>query len=92
MPALAPGASVAPGQSAENVMITVAQFSSLQEALNLRMALESAGIAAFIPDENIASVAPPYLFVGSGVRLQVTEEDLAAAQAIIADLRKGWAP
>jgi hypothetical protein len=73
-------------------MITIAQFSSLQEALNLRMALESAGIAAFIPDENIASIAPPYLFVGSGVRLQVMEEDLASAQAIIADLRKGAAP
>jgi hypothetical protein len=81
-----------PDESAQLAMITVAQFSSLQEALNLRMALESAGIAAFIPDENIASVAPPYLFVGSGVRLQVTEEDLAAAQAIIADLRKGAAP
>ena len=56
------------------------------------MALESAGIAAFIPDENIASLAPPYLFVGSGVRLQVPEEDLASAQAIIADLQKGAAP
>jgi hypothetical protein len=84
--------ATAPDESAQPAMITVAQFSSLQEALNLRMALESAGIAAFIPDENIASVAPPYLFVGSGVRLQVTEEDLAAAQAIIADLRTDAAP
>ena len=58
----------------------------------LRMALESAGIAAFIPDENIASLMPPYLFVGTGVRLQVTEEDLASAQAIIADMRKNSAP
>ena len=73
-------------------MVTIAQFSRLQDALVLRMALESAGIAAFIPDENIASLAPPYLFVGSGVRLQVTEEDLASAQAIMADLRKGSAP
>jgi hypothetical protein len=69
-------------------MITVAQFSRLQDALVLRMALESAGIAAFIPDENMASLAPPYLFVGTGIRLQVTEEDLAAAQAIMADMRK----
>jgi len=73
-------------------MVTIAQFSRLQDALVLRMALESAGIAAFIPDENIASLAPPYLFVGSGVRLQVPEEDLASAQAIMADLRKGSAP
>ena len=69
-------------------MITLAQFSRLQDALVLRMALESAGIAAFIPDENMASLAPPYLFVGTGIRLQVTEEDLAAAQAIMADMRK----
>jgi hypothetical protein len=69
-------------------MVTIAQFSRLQDALVLRMALESAGIAAFIPDENIATLAPPYLFVGSGVRLQVKEEDLASAQAIIADLGK----
>jgi hypothetical protein len=73
-------------------MTTVAQFSRLQDALALRMALESAGIAAFIPDENMASLAPPYLFVGSGVRLQVPEEDLASAQAIIADLRQSSAP
>ena len=73
-------------------MITVAQFSRLQDALVLRMALESAGIAAFIPDENMASLAPPYLFVGTGIRLQVTEEDLDAAQAIMADLRKGSVP
>ena len=69
-------------------MITVAQFSRLQDALVLRMALESAGIAAFIPDENMACLAPPYLFVGTGIRLQVTEEDLASAQAIMADMRK----
>jgi len=73
-------------------MITVAQYSRLQDALVLRMALESAGIAAFIPDENMASLAPPYLFVGTGIRLQVTEEDLAAAQAIMADMRKTPAP
>jgi hypothetical protein len=73
-------------------MITVAQFSRLQDALVLRMALESAGIAAFIPDENMASLAPPYLFVGTGIRLQVTEEDLAAAQAIMADMRKDSVP
>jgi Putative prokaryotic signal transducing protein len=73
-------------------MITVAQFSRLQDALVLRMALESAGIAAFIPDENMASLAPPYLFVGTGIRLQVTEDDLAAAQAIMADMRKDSAP
>jgi hypothetical protein len=73
-------------------MVTIAQFSRLQDALVLRMALESAGIAAFIPDENIASLAPPYLFVGSGVRLQVPEEDLASAQAIMADLRQGSPP
>ena len=73
-------------------MITVAQFSRLQDALVLRMALESAGIAAFIPDENMASLASPYLFVGTGIRLQVTEEDLAAAQAIMADMRNTPAP
>jgi hypothetical protein len=39
----------------------------------------------------ICARAPPYLFVGSGVRLQVMEEDLASAQAIIADLQKGAA-
>jgi hypothetical protein len=72
-------------------MITVAQFSRLQDALVLRLALESAGIAAFIPDENMASLAPPYLFVGTGVRLQVAEEDLPAAQAIMADMRKSSA-
>jgi hypothetical protein len=56
----------------------------VNEALRLKMRLESAGISSFIPDETMAAVAQ-YLFLpGSGVRLQVADEDAVAARRIIA--------
>jgi len=66
-------------------MITVAQCSSVDEALMLKSVLAGSGITAFVPDELTAQTAPPYLFAsGTGVRVQVAEEDAEAALALIA--------
>jgi hypothetical protein len=65
-------------------MITVAEFGNVDEALLLKSVLEGSGIKAFVPDELTAQTAPSYLFAGSGVRVQVEDEDAETALAIIA--------
>ena len=71
-----------------SAMVTVANCFDFHEALRLQMALGSADINSFIPDESTAINAPIF-FIGSGggVRLQVAEEDLLEAQQIIKDAR-----
>lgn len=58
-------------------MITIANCFDIIEANRLRMALESAGIPVFIPDEMTASIAPHHFLTGSGIRIQVAEEHAA---------------
>lgn len=67
-------------------MVTVAQCPSVDEALMLKSVLAGSGITAFVPDELTAQTAPPYLFAsGTGVRVQVAEEDAETALALIAE-------
>jgi Putative prokaryotic signal transducing protein len=70
-------------------MVTIARCSDLNQALSFKMALEAAGITAFIPDEISASTTP-YVFFGSagGVRVQVADEDAEKAERIIQELRE----
>ncbi len=65
-------------------MITVAHCSSIDEALMLKSVLEGNGITAYVPDELTAQTAPPYMFAGSGVRVQVEDEEAETALALIA--------
>jgi hypothetical protein len=65
-------------------MTTIAQCASIDEALLLKSMLEGNGIAAFVPDELTAQTAPPYLFAGSGVRVQVEDEQAETALSLIA--------
>lgn len=66
-------------------MVTVAQCPNVDAALMLKSALAGSGITAFVPDELTAQTAPPYMFAsGTGVRVQVAEEDAEAALALIA--------
>jgi hypothetical protein len=63
-------------------MVTIANCFDIVEANRLKMALQSAGIPAFIPDEMTASIAP-HFFTGSGVRLQVADEYEAEARKVV---------
>jgi hypothetical protein len=65
-------------------MVTVAQCSSIDEALLLKSMLAGSGVTAFVPDELTAQNAPPYLFASTGVRVQVAEEEAETALALIA--------
>jgi hypothetical protein len=65
-------------------MVTVAECPTVDEALMLKSVLAGSGIIAFVPDELTAQTAPPYLFAsGTGVRVQVAEEDAETALALI---------
>mgnify|MGYP002625338926 CR=1 FL=1 len=68
-------------------MFTIANCFDLTEALRLKMALESAGIPSFIPDEISAGIAPHLFLTTSGVRLQVADEHAEEAQRVIRDLK-----
>jgi hypothetical protein len=65
-------------------MTTLRTCSNLAEAQLLRALLEESGVRAFVPDELTANTAPQCLF-GAGIRLQVEDEDVAAAQRLLAE-------
>ena len=55
-------------------MVTVAEYSNVDQALLLKSMLEGNGITAF---------APHVLYAGTGVRVQVAEEDVENALVLI---------
>jgi hypothetical protein len=59
---------------------TVAECSSVDEALMLRSLLEDSGIRAYVPDE----LSVPFRGQLGGARLQVEDEDSATARGILA--------
>jgi hypothetical protein len=68
-------------------MITIANCLDLSEVQHLRIALESAGIPIYVPDELTATVAPFQFFSNTGIRIQVAEEYAEQAHAVVAQAR-----
>lgn len=64
------------------MLITITYCFDIIEANRFRMALESAGIPVFIPDEMTATAAPHFLGT-NGIRVQVPEEHEAQARQIV---------
>ncbi len=62
-------------------MITIADCGSWQECQLLKSKLESAGIPVFVPDE-MSNLDGLIMHFG-GIRIQVAEEDEAAARAVL---------
>jgi hypothetical protein len=62
---------------------TVAECSSVDEALLLRSMLEDCGVEAFVPDE----LTVTFQGQAGGVRLQVEDEDAETALKLIAGAR-----
>src|ERR1035437_7554518 len=73
------GAMVSP-----SIMTTVTTCSNLAEAQLLKALLDDAGIPAFLPEELTANSAPQLVF-GSGLRVQVEDEDAEEARQVLAD-------
>jgi hypothetical protein len=64
--------------------VTVRRYRDLSEAIVAKSLLESAGIAAWIRDENIARLEWQYSNLLGGVRLQVESGNEAAAEEVLA--------
>ena len=64
-------------------METIATFSKPEDAHLLRMRLEAAGIEACLQDENVVQLGYFSNMMG-GVQVQVSEDDVAAAQEFLA--------
>ncbi len=65
-------------------MVTIATTFLLDEALVIRSALEGSGIPSFIPDEFMAQNELPAITASGGVRVQVADENAAAARRVLA--------
>jgi hypothetical protein len=68
-------------------MRTIARCSDITQAHSIKMLLGGNGIEAFIPDENVAAVAPYLFSTRSGVRVQVNEKDEKVAKKIISEYK-----
>ena len=66
-------------------MRTVANCLNIIEAQRIRIILDASGISCFIPDENVATVAPYLFATKSGVRVQVAAKDEMLAIEAISD-------
>jgi hypothetical protein len=62
-------------------VITIATFIKPEDAHLMRMHLESAGIDAYVQDENLYQI---YMSSAGAVRLEVADEDAQAARAFLA--------
>jgi hypothetical protein len=65
-------------------MTTVARCFTIDQALFMKSLLEGCGLPAFVPDEYTAQT-DPVIFMGSmnSIRVQVNDEDAAAAREIL---------
>jgi intracellular sulfur oxidation DsrE/DsrF family protein len=66
-------------------MRTVANCLNIAQAQGIQILLDANGIKSFIPDENVAILAPYLFATRSGVRVQVCDEDEPLATRIISD-------
>jgi len=73
-------------------LVTVRRYRDLAEALAGRSLLESAGIPAWIADENLVRMVWFYSNLVGGMRLQVDEQDEAAALEILEEAVPGTIP
>ena len=68
-------------------MTTIATCNLLIQAQLMQAALAGSGIKAFIPDElTVQGSGSLYSLAIGGIRLQVEDEDVASARAILAAL------
>ena len=67
-------------------MITLKTFDTSIEAHILKSRLENEGIPSYIFDENIVTLNPLYNNLVGGVKLKISEFDLARAQKILNEI------
>ncbi len=66
-------------------LVTLASFSSSPQANLVKHALEEAGIPCFLNDENITSINPFLSPIVEGIKLHVSQDNLAEAKKVLAE-------
>lgn len=66
-------------------MVTIATFSKPEEAQMLRLRLEAGGVPAYVQDENMVQTNWLVSNAIGGVRVQIAEDDVEEARAILQD-------
>ena len=79
-----PDAEEVPSQYESQQMRTIRRYRDQPEAFLARSVLESAGIACYLRDENTIRIEWVWSNYMGGMRLQVPEADVEAAEAILA--------
>lgn len=67
-------------------MVTLKTFDTAIDAHILKSRLENEGIPAYIFDENIVTLNPLYTNLVGGIKLRISESDLARAEKILTTL------
>ena len=70
-------------QDGEHQLVTVRRFRDLTEALVVKSLLESAGLLCFLQDENMVRLDWAYSNALGGMRLQVPDDQVAAAEELL---------
>lgn len=70
-------------------MTTVTTCSNPAEAMLLKSVLEANNIPTYVPEELTAQSAVN--FAGSGIRVQVDDENIETAKRVLADTQKAFA-
>lgn len=66
-------------------LVTVAEFIDRSEVLIARALLESEGIKALAPEDNVMSTLPHIIHAGGGYRLMVRAQDVERAKQLLRD-------
>lgn len=65
------------------MMVTLTKVSYIHEADIIVMKLQEAGVESFIADQTLTTINPLYSGAIGGIRIQIDENDLETAQAIL---------
>lgn len=66
--------------------VTIARFSNSFDMHVVKGRLEADGITCFVRDEHTITANPMYDIALGGIKLQVQEKDVAAAQELLKDI------
>lgn len=64
-------------------LVIVAQYIDRSEAMVARALLDSEGIKALLPEDNVMSTMPQLIHAGGGYRLMVRAEDAVRATRVL---------
>jgi len=72
-------------------LVTIARYDNIMEAESVRLALDHAGIAAYL--EGVNFVANNFMMANAigGIKLQVADADVAAAEQVLSESERSFA-